>query len=61
MWHYKRRVSEAAFRRWWGTATAARDDSEAGGCQGRRSDLTESKMRNELTEHLAEHNITRPL
>jgi hypothetical protein len=51
-------VSEAAFTRWWNTATALRDDASDG--QGRRTDLSNSVMRNELTKHLAEMNITRP-
>jgi hypothetical protein len=51
-------VSEAAFTRWWNTATAIRDDASDG--QGRRTDLSNAVMRNELPKHLAEMNIARP-
>jgi hypothetical protein len=59
MTHDERRVSDAAFRRWWSAAAASRDNPRGG--QGRRSDLKESWTRKELTKHLSDHSITRPL
>jgi DDE superfamily endonuclease len=50
--------SDLAFRRWWAVVTALR--GETGGCQGRRSDLSISYMRDEMTKLLATKSITRP-
>jgi hypothetical protein len=59
MTHDERRVSDAAFRRWWSAAAASRGNPRGG--QGRTSNLKESWTQKELTKHLSEHSITRPL